>query len=232
MASAVVASVVAGCASTGVASADTVYRCWGEPVPLSVLESGPTADTLDAAEALDGVEVPQIDPAEWTVLSESDTRVALLRELDKAEDLGAGDVRTHELLAIEWVDAANLDPSPAWMLGQHSTCALATESGESASVTLDPANPPDPASSRLHLLVTEMACNSGQDAEGRVRLVRLSEGEESVGVEIAVDPREGDAACPSNPTPFVVELDAPLGDRGVYDAARAATARARDADRG
>jgi hypothetical protein len=209
---------MSGCASLAVGSAGAEYRCWGEPVPQSVLESGPTADTLEAADALQGHEVPQIEPADWTVLHDSDERVALVRELDEPEDLGAGDVRTHELLTIEWVDAVNLDPSPAWVLSRHSTCALATESGESASVTLDPANPPDPTSSELHLLVTERACNSGQDAAGRVRLVEISQDEETVGVEIAVAPREGAAGCPSNPpTPFVVELGGPLGDRAVYD---------------
>ncbi len=217
------AGLVAGSAESAgparsAASAGTEYRCWGEQVPQSALESGPTADTLEAAEALDGTEVPEIDPAEWTVLWDSAQKVVLIRELDEPEDLGAGDVRTHELLAVEWVDAVNLDPSPAWVLSRLSTCALATEAGESASVTLDPATPPDPASSELHLLVTEMACNSGQVAEGRVRVVELAQDEEAVGVEIAVDPREGGADCQSNPpTPFVVELDAPLGDRAVYD---------------
>jgi hypothetical protein len=212
--------LVAACAG-GPGGGSETFWCSGEPVPAGVLENGATAESLEHAEALAGHEVPVIDPAEWIVLSESDENVALIRELDEPEDLGAGDVRTHELLAIAWVDAANLDPSPAWVLDRHSSCALAVDAGTdggAATVTLDPGAPPDAAATTVHLLVTEQACNSGLDADGRVRVVRLDQGESTIGVHVVVDPREGDQSCPSNPaTPFVVELDAPLDGRGLYD---------------
>jgi hypothetical protein len=210
---------------------DTEYLCWDVPVPLSVLDDGATADTLgeDGRAALEGAEVPPIDPAEWTIVTESPELVALIRELDEPEDLGAGDVRTHELLTVAWVDAANLDPSPAWVLGRYGTCALRTDSADhvpdgealgEAGLTLDPANPPDPAAREVHLLVTEQACASGEAATGRVVLADLVEADDVVDLVIGVKELPGGANCPSNPpTPFVVELDAPLGDRAVRDAA-------------
>jgi hypothetical protein len=222
---AVVAAVLglAGCATADGAGVEGSYRCWETVVPDDVLESGVTADHLseDGRAALDGLEVPPIDPAEWTVVEDGAERVALLRELDGPEDLGAGDVRTHEMLVIEWTDAPNLDPSPTWVLTAAQTCALRADLGElgTATLTLDPEHPPVPDARELHLLVTEMACNNGEDAEGRVRLSALAVRDDAVAVTVGVEPRTGDANCPSNPpTPFVVELDEPLGDRVVLDA--------------
>lgn len=226
------ALLLAGCADPSAPgppdpSRDAEYLCWDVPVPLSVLDEGTTADTLGdhGRAALEGAEVPPIDPSEWTVLTESAEHVALIRELDEPEDLGAGDVRTHELLTVEWVDAVNLDPSPAWVLGRHGTCALrvgeasAQEIG-AAGLTLDPANPPDPAADEIHLLVTEQACASGEPATGRIVLTDVAEADDVIDLVIGVRERAGEADCPSNPpTPFVVELDAPLGDRIVRDAA-------------
>jgi hypothetical protein len=199
------------------------YHCDEVAVPLEALERGVTADRLgaDGQEALRGLEVPPIDPAEWIVVEESSERVMLLRELDEPDDRGAGDHRTHEMLGIEWVDAPNLDPSPTWMYTRGNTCALRTDLGglDAADVTLDPANPTEPTDAAVHLLVTERACASGKAADGRVRLVEIVEGTETVDVVVGVEPQSGEHACPSNPpTPFVVELTEPLGDRVVRDA--------------
>ena len=90
-----------------------------------------------------------------------------------------------------------------------------------ATVTLDPARPPDPASSEVHVLVTERACNSGEDAEGRVELVTLDEDDDAVTMTIGIHERSGDANCPSNPpTPFTVVLEEPLGDRELRDGSK------------
>jgi hypothetical protein len=199
------------------------YRCWETVVPEDALEAGVTADRLspERSAALDGTEVPPIDPAEWTVVEDGVERVALLRELDDPEDLGAGDVRTHEMLVIEWTDAPNLDPSPTWFLTAAQTCALRADLDGlgTATLTLDPEHPPVPDAREVHLLVTETACNSGEDAEGRVRLSALAVRDDAVEMTLGVEPRTDGANCPSNPpTPFVVELDEPLGDRVVVDA--------------
>ncbi len=215
--------VLGGCATADGTAGEGAYRCWETVVPGGVLDSGVTADRLseEGRAALDGLEVPPIDPADWIVVEDGAERVALLRELDDPEDLGAGDVRTHEMLVIEWTDAPNLDPSPTWFLTAAQTCALRADLGglSTATLTLDPEHPPAPDAHEVHLLVTEMACNSGQDAEGRVRLSDLAVRDDAIAVTVGVEARTGEADCPSNPpTPFVVELDEPLGDRVVLDA--------------
>ncbi|ARU51237.1 hypothetical protein CBR64_06765 [Cellulosimicrobium cellulans] len=209
--------------TAGGTAGESAYRCWETVVPDDVLESGVTADRLseEGRAALDGLEVPPIDPAEWTVVEDGAERVALLRALDQPEDLGAGDVRTHEMLVVEWVDATDVDPVPTWSLTAAQTCALRADLGGlgTATLTLDPEHPPAPDAREIHLLVTEMACNSGQDAEGRVRVVNLGARDDAVAVTVGVEPRDGAADCQGNPaTPYVVDLDEPLGDRPVLDA--------------
>ena len=87
-----------------------------------------------------------------------------------------------------------------------------------ARFTLDPAVPPDPRSSTLSVLATEMACASGQAPHDReVRALVLDETNEAVSIVILVEPRGGD--CPSNPSfDFQVDLGSPLGDRTILDA--------------
>lgn len=200
------------------------YDCLGTRIPAAALTEARTAETLDEqnAAALDGLEVPSIDPADWTVVSESKDEVVLLRELDEPEHLGSpGDVRTHERIVISVVDAPNVPDSPAWMMTALGSCALVVDvpGAGTATVALDPDALPDPASTDVPLLVTEFACNSGRPADGRVEVASLRETETTVEVVMAVRPQGGDHACPSNPpTPYTLTLDEPLGDRELLDA--------------
>lgn len=199
------------------------YLCQGTPVPASVLTDGATADQLgeEAAAALDGASVPDIEPEQWLVLTETDTKVYLVRELPEPRD-NDGEQRTHEVMGIEWVDETE-DGGEGWQLWRHGDCALRYDLGDlgDAIVALDPDNPPDPDSSQVHLLVTEIDCASGKPADGRVTLERLVEHEDRVELVVGVEAPTGDAqTCQFNPpTPFVVELDEPLGTRTLVDAA-------------
>jgi hypothetical protein len=202
------AVLVGGCAQPGAAGgAPGEYLCQGTPVPASVLTDGATADQLgpEASAALDGSSVPDIDPEQWRVLTETSTQVYLIRELPEPRDSDDGERRTHELLGIEWTDQTE-EGGEGWQLWRHGDCALRYDLGDlgDAIVALDPDNPPDPASSQVHLLVTEAACASGKPADGRVTLERLAQLED----------------CPSNPpTRFTVELDESLGERTLVDVA-------------
>ncbi len=70
----------------------------------------------------------------------------------------------------------------------------------------------------IEVLVTERACNSGEDASGRIEEPVVTVGAESVTVVFAVRPRGGGQDCPSNPeTPYVLVLDEPLGDLVLLD---------------
>lgn len=223
--------LVSGCAQAGAAGGSPVgdasveesaYLCQGTPVPASVLTDGATADQLgeEAAAALDGASVPDIDPEQWRVLTETDTKVYLVRELPEPRD-SDGEQRTHEVMGIEWVDETE-EGGEGWQLWRHGDCALRYDLGDlgDAMVALDPDNPPDPDSSQVHLLVTEFACASGELADGRVTLERLVEHEDRVELVVGVEPPPGIQTCQSHPpTPFIVELDEPLGSRTLVDAA-------------
>jgi hypothetical protein len=75
-----------------------------------------------------------------------------------------------------------------------------------------------PEMTEVEVLVTELGCNSGQDARGRVRVERIVPGDSSVIVVMATAPRDGAQECPDNPeTPFLLELPEPLGDRALLD---------------
>jgi hypothetical protein len=198
------------------------YLCQGTPVPASVLTDGATADQLgeEAAAALGGAGVPDIDPEQWRVLTETDTKVYLVRELPEPRD-SDGEQRTHEVLGIEWVDETE-EGGEGWQFYRHGDCALRYDLGDlnGAMVALDPDNPPDPDSSQVHLLVTEFACASGELADDRVILERLVEHEDRVEIVVGVEPPPGIQTCQSHPpTPFVVELDEPLGTRTLVDVA-------------
>ncbi|GHH67589.1 hypothetical protein [Promicromonospora soli] len=222
-------ALVGGCAQTGAAGSASgdagEYLCQGTRVPAAVLTDGATtADQLgdEAAAALDGASVPGIEPERWRVLTEISTQVYLIRELPEPRDADDGERRTHELLGIEWTDQTE-EGGEGWQLWRHGDCALRYDLGGlgDAIVALDPDNPPDPVSSEVHLLVTEIACAGGEPADGRLTLERLVELEDRVELVIGVEAPPGDAqTCQSNPpTPFTIELDEPLGDRTLMDGA-------------
>jgi hypothetical protein len=71
---------------------------------------------------------------------------------------------------------------------------------------------------KLDVLVTEVECNSGEDARGRVQEPAVIRSTDSVTVIIAVIARPGGHDCQSNPpTPFRLVLPEPLGDRVLLD---------------
>jgi hypothetical protein len=73
----------------------------------------------------------------------------------------------------------------------------------------------DPSTRQLPIVVHELACSSGRTAEGRI-VAAVQYTADQVAVEIGVRPRQGDVDCQGNPaTPFVVELDEPLGERSI-----------------
>ncbi|MBB5788707.1 hypothetical protein [Jiangella mangrovi] len=109
-----------------------------------------------------------------------------------------------------------------WMPTSSGPCALRAvmEGLGPGTVLLDPAAPPSAADTSLSLLVVEQACASGQAATDRVT-VSVDETDDEVRLVVGVRGVEGGADCQGNPpTPVVVELDQPLGERTIVDAAR------------
>ncbi|OUE07989.1 hypothetical protein CMsap09_03490 [Clavibacter michiganensis] len=204
----------------------TGYDCNSRPVdpaafaerrPLSSLgEDGMAA--LDEATRGQGYE-ERLAEGGWSVLSASARSIELLRPVTEPYDLGNGEIPPdHEYLAVERV--AEPGAEPAWMVWSSSPCALRLDHAGLELATVAFEESPDPGSDRLTFLVTEHACNSGQDAAGRVQLLVLEETDERVAVAFGVRPDDGEAEdCQGNPaTPTAVALAAPLGDREVVDA--------------
>jgi hypothetical protein len=68
--------------------------------------------------------------------------------------------------------------------------------------------------------VLERGCASGRDAEGRSE-ASVSYERDRVTIDIGVRPYGGGQDCPSHPsTPYVVDLDEPLGNRTIAGAGR------------
>ena len=93
--------------------------------------------------------------------------------------------------------------------------------------TLDQ-NPPSLDVAELRLLGYERRCASGQSAEGRISY-ELSERSEEVQIIIKIVSRNGDQECQGvPPTPIVVPLGQPLGERRLVDGATGHVVRPKD----
>jgi hypothetical protein len=202
-----------------------MLQCGGTEVPVRALEEPRSAAELggEAALALGGREVPALDPLDWVIVEESHEQVVLIREIVDPQDPGVGSVGKHEVVVISTEFAHTAPSGSPWGLAQRHSCDLRRHLGDlgPAEVFLDASSPPTPEDRRLEILVNEYECNSGRDATGRVELVELTETESAVELVIGVRPSGAlQATCQSNPsTPFTVELEHPLGDRTVLDAA-------------
>lgn len=196
------------------------YECNGRFIDPEIFNADARADQLPAEDAAgiaagvddfgDGGYLG--DPSAWIIAARSGGSVTLLRPLEVEGD--------YDVVIFDEMDEVPATGEPGWMLTSSASCTLALDPSPltSAHVALDPSAEPVPDGTSVALLVTERACNSGQDAEGRVELVSLEETEEAVTVRVAVEPQEGAFTCQSNPpTPFTVELSEPLGDREVLD---------------
>ena len=89
--------------------------------------------------------------------------------------------------------------------------------GEAARWEFDPDRPPDRASDSVSALVSRMECANG--ITGRVLAPVIREDDKRVVITFRVERNpDGDASCPGNNlVQRTVELDAPLGDRLLYD---------------
>lgn len=112
-----------------------------------------------------------------------------------------------------------------WQVTNYGDCQpriqLAADLG-AAEWAFDPAQPrPDATTQVFDALVTEMSCNSGQPADGRVVGPQIVTSADRVLVIFAVRPRPGIHDCPSNPsTRIKVDLGEPLGERKLLDGGR------------
>ncbi|HUF06636.1 MAG TPA: hypothetical protein VMP86_04515 [Candidatus Binatia bacterium] len=167
----------------------------------------PAAQALRRHLATDDIEINGLPDAGWIEAARSGSQVLYLAPEPTSE--GSWHFVTVDL------------EGAAWDVGGWGGCALQPDVGPLfgiASFRIAPGAELGPDVTEIHVLVTERACNSGEDASGRIVNPAVVLGEERVVVTFAVRPRGGDQTCPSNPeTPFVLELPEPLGDRALFD---------------
>ena len=167
----------------------------------------PAAVALRTHLATDHVEIDWIPDAGWIEVSRTDAEVLYLARNPEAKS--------------SWFFASVGRDGDTWEVDGWGGCDLQPDVGPGmgiASFRVAPDAELDPAAREIPVLVTERACNSGEDARGRIVVASIDESDDSVTVTFAVRPRGGGQECPSNPeTPFVLELPAPLGDRVLQD---------------
>lgn len=101
--------------ATGTPGPQETNRCGTVPLTQQELANAPAATDRDenAQAALDGIEVPPIDPEDgWLVLSATDTELALIRELEKPQNNGVTINLDQPLGDRSIVDGSTLPPRP------------------------------------------------------------------------------------------------------------------------
>jgi hypothetical protein len=97
---------------------------------------------------------------------------------------------------------------------------LPTPHLDAAAAPWWPAHPESvgPDTEVLDVLVLEQECAGGETAEGRIRAPDIRADDALVVVAFVVEVRTDPLTCPDNPpTPAVLELPEPLGDRALLD---------------
>lgn len=169
------------------------------------LNVDPAAAALRAHVTGGGMETEWLPDEGWIEASRSATDVLYLARGDDGSLYSV----TVELAEGAWrVDGwGGCTPQPELPLGVNL-----------ATFRVAPGAALDPDVTEIEVLVTETACNSGQDARGRILPPRVITDAETVIVVMTVRARGGGQECPSNPeTLFVLELPEPLGDRLLLD---------------
>jgi hypothetical protein len=120
-----------------------------------------------------------------------------------------------------WAMASFVRGDAGWELGELGSCRLEVRLPDGigfAEWRLDPERLPDAAATTLHLLATERACAGGRPPLGRLLPSFVVATERAITIAIEVRQGPGVQTCPGNPeVPVDVELEAPLGARGLYD---------------
>jgi hypothetical protein len=168
---------------------------------------GPAAGALREHLATNDMEMDFLPDAGWFEASRTDAEALYLAPDPAAEG--------------SWAFVTLGQDGGEWKVDGWGGCALQPDvgpGGEIASFRVAPGVELDPAATEIAVLVTERACNSGEDAQGRIAVAAIDADDDSVTVTFAVRPRGGGQECPSNPeTPFVLELPEPLGERVLLD---------------
>lgn len=211
------ALIVGGCAADS--SPELTAHCGAVELPVSgqpILPDRPLTD--DARAAIASVqEVAQgeagfFDGYRWTVAEESADSITIF---------GASLVALPPD-APPYAHASFSRADGEWRPEGWGQCRIevTAEGYGNAHWIFDREAAPDPDSTTLAIEIMEQTCANGEAPVGREILPVVTEAGDAVSITIFVEPIAGGATCPTNPWhPVFVELDAPLGDRVLFDSA-------------
>ena len=105
-----------------------------------------------------------------------------------------------------------------WIWSQSGGCGPRAWRDDLEANSWEVKEPPAADARRVSVLVEESHCASGRDATGRILPPWVHYGEETITVTFHVRPLGGFQTCQGGPpTPFVLELDEPVGGRRIVD---------------
>ena len=169
------------------------------------LADDPASAALRNHLATDHIEIDWLPNARWTEVARTRSFV---------QYVAGGDAGEWFFVTVEMQGAQ-------WTISGWGGCTLQPEIPPGAGIAmfrLAPHETLTPDAVEVDVLVTEMACNSGEDARGRILAPDITTSVQSVTVVMTVRPRGGGQECPSNPeTPFLLMLPEPLGERSLLD---------------
>jgi hypothetical protein len=219
-------AVVAACASQGLdespasqaspSSALTDVTCGGAGFDRDLLGEPGHAETFGDPAALalrqvlaqTGPDVGWLPDHGWREITRTDAEVTYLADAPSGQDA------PYAVVTVVREDGR-------WLVAGWSQCRLLADVGPDlglATFRVDPGVELGPNDTQIPVLVTERACNSGQDARGRIVDPQIVLDDDAVTVVFAVTPRAGDHDCPGNPeTPHLLVLPEALGERTLLD---------------
>jgi hypothetical protein len=198
-----------------------LIACWGQGIdrfPPSVLTSAKAdAETADtgAAAALraDLAQEPDMPASGWMIVSQSDAQVMFIAPEATGADYAEVNVQRGTSLS----GAVTAD---GWQVVGSGGCplmAVAPAGYTTGTWGLDTSVPYSASATEIDIWVQEMACDSGQSAEGRI-VTRVDYSQTAVTVTAFVRSLSGPQTCQGTlPSTYVLHLDQPVGSRDLVD---------------
>ncbi len=148
---------------------------------------------------------------DWSIVESTETALLLFGQTRELRD-------TEPLFANAGFELGD----EGWQAASWGECRI--EMGRdgfgTASITINPENPPTPDTTSLSLLAIEGACASGQAPVSREIIPVVVESEMAVDITTLVASPPGSQTCQLGPRfPITVQLSTELGDRVIRDAA-------------